>query len=360
MGGANWAQTPQIVRFIPGVYRENALHRIDLYNPTRVPLAMGGWLLVTRDYSFEFPAGVVIPPRQRLTITKSGGDISLHRHPNFLIRIPDATQAGHYAILLDPTGQARAGLYLAPIPQVRFLPDSGIHISHQGKPISFYIPSETAPIWQYVPWDPDPITGVALIRGQWRYTTANEEKEKLLYALIRFSNLYGESDSMGTWLTYEVEVREACTEYFIERQCASQAWQVIATQPCPEPGRYKLQYYDTTTLSDIPCTYRLAYRAPEGDTLTSLPLSIQPKLYTPPFQMDARQGFLRLYVEQSQPIKIKLLNRRYEEVLRLYDGWLNGGVENVFIWEPQRYPEAYCVVVWTLSRRYWHFLDSEP
>jgi len=254
---------------------------------------MGGWLLVTRDYSFEFPAGVVIPPRQRLTITKSGGDISLHRHPNFLIRIPDATQAGHYAILLDPTGQARAGLYLAPIPQVRFLPDSGIHISHQGKPISFYIPSETAPIWQYVPWDPDPITGVALIRGQWRYTTANEEKEKLLYALIRFSNLYGESDSMGTWLTYEVEVREACTEYFIERQCASQAWQVIATQPCPEPGRYKLQCYDTTTLSDIPCTYRLAYRAPEGDTLTSLPLSIQPKLYTPPFQMDARQGFLR-------------------------------------------------------------------
>ncbi len=120
IGGANWAQTPQIVRFIPGVYRENALHRIDLYNPTRVPLAMGGWLLVTRDYSFEFPAGVVIPPRQRLTITKSGGDISLHRHPNFLIRIPDATQAGHYAILLDPTGQARAGLYLAPIPQCAF------------------------------------------------------------------------------------------------------------------------------------------------------------------------------------------------------------------------------------------------
>jgi hypothetical protein len=50
--------------------------------------------LVTRDYSFEFPAGVKIPPQQRLTILKVGGDISLDRHPNFLIRIPDATQRG--------------------------------------------------------------------------------------------------------------------------------------------------------------------------------------------------------------------------------------------------------------------------
>jgi hypothetical protein len=76
--------------------------------------------------------------------------------------------------------------------------------------------------------------------------------------------------------------------------------------------------------------------------------------------MRATRGFLRLYVERSQPIKIKLLNAQYEEVLRLYDGWLNGGVENVFTWEPQRYPDTYYVVVWTPTRRYWHILGSEP
>jgi hypothetical protein len=358
--GAVWSQNPQIIRFIPGVYRENVNHRIDLYNPTKAPISLERWLLVTRDYSFEFPAGVKIPPQQRLTILKVGGDISLDRHPNFLIRIPDATQAGHYAVLIDPTGQARAGLYLAPIPQVRFLPDSGVHISHGGRPIPFYLPSETASLWQYVPWDPDPITGVALIRGQWRYTTANEEKEKLLYAPIRFSTLYGEADTLGILLTYEVEIREPCSRYFLERQTELQGWHPILTHSCSGPGRYKFQYYDTITFAGARYAYRLIYVSSEGDTLISLPLVIQTKVYTPPFQMRATRGFLRLYVERSQPIKIKLLNAQYEEVLRLYDGWLNGGVENVFRWEPQRYPDAHYVVVWTPTRRYWHILGSEP
>jgi hypothetical protein len=249
---------------------------------------------------------------------------------------------------------------LAPIPQVRFLPDSGVHISHGGRPIPFYLPSETAPLWQYVPWDPDPITGVALIRGQWRYTTANEEKEKLLYAPIRFSTLYGEADTLGILLTYEVEIREPCSRYFLERQNELQGWHPILTHSCSGPGRYKFQYYDTITFAGARYAYRLIYVGPEGDTLTSLPLVIQTKVYTPPFQMRATRGFLRLYVERSQPIKIKLLNAQYEEVLRLYDGWLNGGVENVFTWEPQRYPDVHYVVVWTPTRRYWHILGSEP
>ena len=291
---------------------------------------------------------------------KVGGDISLDQHPNFLIRIPDVTQAGHYAALIDPTGQARTGLYLAPIPQVRFLPDSGVHISHGGRPIPFYLPSETAPLWQYVPWDPDPITGVALIRGQWRYTTANEEKEKFLYAPLRFSTLYGEADTLGILLTYEVEIREPCSRYFLERQIELQGWHPLLPHFCSGPGRYKFQYYDSITFAGARYAYRLIYVSPEGDTLTSLPLVIQTKVYTPPFQMRATRGFLRLYVERSQPIKIKLLNAQYEEVLRLYDGWLNGGVENVFTWEPQRYPDTYYVVVWTPTRRYWHILGSEP
>jgi len=357
--GRLWGQAG-IIRFIPGIYRENDLHRIDLYNPTNRPIRLERWLLVTRDYSFEFPAGAQIPPGQYLTLAKKGGDIRLDRHPNFLIRIPDATQAGHYAVLIDPEGRARSGLYLAPIPQVRFLPDSGTHISLQGKPIPFYVPSETAPIWQYVPWDPDPITGVALIRGQWRYTTANEEKEKLIYAPIQFISLYGEAGQTSVLLIYEVEVREPCTAYQIERRLESQEWQSLLVEPCPSPGRYRFQQTDTSILADVLYEYRLSYRSPEGDVITSLPLSIHTGVYRPPFEMQVTPGFLRLYVERSQPIKIKLLNAYYEEVLRLYDGWLNGGVENVFTWDTQRYREAYGVVVWTPTRRYWHILGSPP
>ncbi len=358
--GIVWAQAPQIIRFIPGIYRENDLHRIDLYNPTSKPISLEKWLLITRDYSFEFPAGVTISPGQHLTIAKKGGDIQLDRHPNFLIRIPDATQAGHYAVLIEPGGQARIGLYLAPIPQVRFLPDSGLHLSLQSKPISFYVPSETAPVWQYVPWDPDPITGVALIRGKWRYTTANEEKEKLIYAPIHFISLYGEANDTAILLSYEAEVREPCTAYRIERRTADQDWQPIFIQPCPKPGRYKFQYVDTSITAGLQHEYRLSYLGPEGEIITSLPLTIYTEVQRPSFQMQATPGFLRLYVERSQPIKIKLLNAHYEEVLRLYDGWLNGGVENVFTWDPQRYREAYGVVVWTPARRYWQRLGSPP
>ncbi len=355
-----WGQSLQITRFIPGVYRENTFHRIDLYNPSDRALPLERWLLVTRDYSFEFPEGVVLRPHQRLTITKRGGDIQLDRHPNFLIRIPDATQAGHYAILIAPNGQAHTGVYIAPIPQVRFLPDSGLHLSHQRKPIPFYLPSETAPIWEYVPWDPDPIIGIVRIRGQWRYTTANEEKEKLLYAPIQFSNLYGEADSSGVLLTYEVEVREPCAAYQVERRIEGQEWHLIVSQPCPSPGRYKVQFRDTSVFLGPRYEYRLAYNGAEENFFTSLPLTIQTETYHPPFQMQAMPGFLRLYVERSQPIKIKLLNRYYEEVLRLYDGWLNGGVENIFTWDPHRYREAYSLVVWTPTRRYWQTLPSPP
>ncbi len=351
-------QSPQIIRFIPGVYRENTLHRIDLYNPTSQTLDLSRWLLVTRDYSFEFPAGTQLPPYKRLTIGKRMGDIRLGQHPNFLIRIGDPTQAGHYAVLIDAQGRSRSGLYLAPIAQVVFLPDSGTHISQQGRPIAFYVPSETAPVWQFVPWDPDPITGVVLISGQWRYTTADEEKEKQLYAPLRFGGLYGQADSNGVLLSYEMEVREPCGQYTLQRRLAKMAWQPLATPSCPPPGLYRLEYLDTDVVGGVLYEYRLQYEGSWGQEIASLPLTIQSTSEEPSFQMRVSQGFLRLYVKQGQPIKIKLLNAYYEELIRLYDGWLNGGVENVFTWDAVQFAQGHWIVVWTPTRRYWQTLSE--
>lgn len=341
---------------MPGLFRDNDLHRITLYNPHPKPLDLSEWLLVTREYSFQFPEKTLIAPKSYLTLAKKQGDISLDRHPNFLIRFPDPRQAGQYAILLNKLGQPQIGLYLAPLAQVLFLPDSGVHISHQKPPVPYQIPPETAPLWTYVPWDPDPITGVVQIQGRWRYTVSDIEKEKRLYAPLAFSPLYIEAESLGLGLSWQVEVREPCEVFYLERSEIGSPWQEIHAFPCPPLGHHPFHYTDTTVKPYTVYSYRLRYRA--EPSLTSQPAGAQWQRPTPSFRLSVQPGLARLYVAQGQRVKVKLLNARFEEVFRLYDGYLNGGIENIFAWDTTQLQGGRWVVVWTSKGRQWRLIPA--
>lgn len=353
--GAVWAQAPEILRFIPGRYREGASHRIDLYNPTSQALSLGGWLLVTRDYSVRLPISLVLAPKQRITIGKYEGDVRLDKYPDFLIRFWEESQPGAYVALLDEQGKFRRGIYLAPSPQVLFLPDSGANITREGRKIPFYLPSETASGWEYVPWEPDPITGVVRIGGVWRYTISDVEREARLYAPVRFPILVGAYEEGAVHLSWEVEGREPCNFYRIERSSDRSKWEVIAQIPCPPPGpgRHRMEYYDTQVREGYEYRYRLVYESPPSLRLESAAVSVRCKREQKPLQVAAEQGFLRLRVAQSQPLKIRLLDKDFTEQLRIYDGWVNGGVENLFVWDTLRVRNAKWIVIWTASRRYW-------
>lgn len=350
-----WGQAPEILRFIPGRYRLGETHQIDLYNPTSQPIRIGGWLLVTRDYSVKLPIGLTLFPQQRLRIGKYHGDLRLDGHPDFLIRFPDETQPGAYAALIDEQGRLRRGLYMAPLPQVLFLPDSGTNITRDGKKIPFYLPSETAPVWEYVPWEPDPITGVVKINNQWRYTVADPQREGQLYAPVRFPLLVAAYENGAVHLSWEVEGREKCNTYQIERMDDRSPWQIIARIPCPvpQPGRQRMEYYDPTVREGMQYRYRLVYDAPPSLRIESATVEVQCTQARPPIQVAVEPGYLRLWVAQSQPIKVRLLDRYFTERLRIYDGWVNGGVENVFVWDTSRVKDASWLVVWTTGRRYW-------
>lgn len=352
------AQNPQILRFIPGLYRENSYHQIDLYNPYPFVISLGRWLLVTREYSVRLPAQLVLRPGQRLRIAKRGGDLTLEGYPDFLIRFGEASQPGAYVALLDTAGRLRTGLYLAPLPQVRFLPDSGYNVTRTGQRLPFYLPPETAPAWQYVPWEPDPVTGVVRIAGSWRYTVADAQKEVQLYAPLRFGVLLAAYEGHSVHLVWEVEGRELCEGYALERADGKGSWQVLRTFPCPVEGgrRERREYYDPEVEPNRLYWYRLVYERGPVLRLESVPAEVHCKPRPVSFRMEARPGLVRLWVAQSQPIKVRLLDERFVERLRLYDGWVNGGVENLFVWDTTRAGSGAWVVVWTPQRRYWERL----
>nr|BAL56528.1 hypothetical protein HGMM_F40B03C16 [uncultured Bacteroidetes bacterium] len=342
-----------MLRFIPGVYRENPYHQIDLYNPYPFAVEVGEWLVVTRDYSVRLPRGLVLRPYQRFRLGKLQGDLVLERYPDFLIRFPDGAQAGAYVALVDRDGRFRGGLYLAPLPQVPFLPDSGVNIPRTGQRIPFYLPSETASLWQYVPWEPDPVTGVVWIEGKWRYTVADAEKEARLYAPLRFLSLLGAAEGEAVHLVWEVEGRDRCESYRIERWEGHKGWQPLAAFPCPLRGLERREYYDPGVRAEGVYRYRLVYEGGPALRVESLPVEVRWQRKVSSFRMVAKPGLVRLWVAQSQPIKVQLLDAAFAEQVRLYDGWVNGGVENIFIWDTTRVREGCWVVVWTPQRRYW-------
>lgn len=355
-----FGQAPEVIRFIPGRFRENALHQIDLYNPFSQPLNLSHWLLVTREYSVRLPAGFVLYPRQRFRIAKSSGDLRLDRYPDFLIRFPEEGQPGAYVALLDEQRRLRRGIYLAPLPQVVFLPDSGINITREGKRIPFFLPSETAPAWEFIPWEPDPITGVVRIGTQWRYTVADAEKETRIYAPLRFPLLVASYEQGAVHLFWEVETRDACEKYRLERMGEQRRWETIATFPCPtqRPARLRVEHYDLTVREGAGYRYRLVYEMPPTLRIESLPAQVRCQHTKPPLQVSATHGYLRLQVAQSQPVKVRLLDAYFTERLRLYDGWLNGSVENVFVWDTSQVRNGRWIVIWTAGRRYWLALPA--
>ncbi|MCS6790983.1 MAG: hypothetical protein NZ580_08400, partial [Bacteroidia bacterium] len=245
----------------------------------------------------------------------------------------------------------RKGLYLAPSPQVLFLPDSGYNITKEGKRIPFYLPAESAAGWEYVAWQPDPITGVVYIQQSWHYTVADARREALLYAPVRFSSINAFCEGKIIHIVWEMEVRNTPATYRLERQRGG-GWEVVRSfSAVGAPAKQSRgEYYDEGSAGVV--RYRLVYDKPPL-RLESAPVEVRCASPISPLQIQARPGYLRIRVAQSQPVRIRLLDERFTERLRLYDGWLNGGVENVFMWDTTRVAQGRWIIVATPRRRYW-------
>ncbi len=194
------------------------------------------------------------------------------------------------------------------------------------------------------------------IQGRWRYTVSDIEKEKRLYAPLTFGSLYVEAESLGLSLSWQVEVRDPCQSFHLERSEVGMPWHVVATFGCPPLGRHGFHYLDTTVKPYQVYGYRLTYRG--EPPIASSPVGAQWQRPQRPFRLSVQPGLARLYVAQGQRVKVKLLNERFEEIFRLYDGWLNGGIENIFAWDTTQLSSGRWVIVWTSKGRYWHLIPD--
>ncbi|MCS7085432.1 MAG: lamin tail domain-containing protein, partial [Bacteroidia bacterium] len=294
------AQAVKIFRFVPGNYLADDLHKVELVADR--PVDISGYLLVTRDYSVRIPNGTKIAPGKSFVAAKKNGDLKLEKCADFLIRPYSRAVEGNYVALFNRGGQMVDGFYHAQIPNVPFLPDSGVCILSNYKTVAFKLPPEQLPIWGYFPLGDDPAVGYERTREGWKPIAANPLRPQAVFD--DFSGRYNDGAVMLRW-----SARGEDLPVRIERSYDQKNFRLVATlEGAVGEGRY----FDSEPPENTTVFYRLAAGNAVSRVLevtTSLPerefeLEIFPKRAA-----KAQDLSVRLYTGFSQRVRVKIYDR---------------------------------------------------
>lgn len=351
--------------FVPGNYKSNNVHRIEILNSTHRNVDLGGYLLVTRDYVFVFPTGTGITPHGTIAIVKQStadnpADISLYRHPNFKIKLfSDPKVEGNFCALLNPQKQMTDGFYHAPLPNVPFLPDSDdVFIENRLQPNFYKLPPENKLLWQYIPVGDDPAIGFEKTINGWRVTSSRKGVNP--HAVTMVQNLTARYREPIVTLRWTTAFEYGLGLISIERSEDQIRFQSIGTvessnRRMTTPTEYV--FYDNQTLSGKNYYYRLHYKDDRNKDAYSKIVFLETKLIAREFWMDAlfddrRMVSIRFYSAYSQQIKIKLFDINFKEISILYENPVYAEVQNLLRLKNALPSGQYFLVATSESKRY--------
>lgn len=360
-----YAQTPYVLRFIPGVYLADNKHRIILYNPSSVSRNISGYYLVTRDYSVRLPSGAVIPPGKTYTIGKKNDeknklDFELSKSPDFLIRLYGKKIEGNYFVFFDPNLRVLDAMYNAQISNVPFLPDSGAFWLRNGKRLTYHIPPAGNRSWGYFPVGDDPAIGFEQIDDKWRVISADPTAN--VYPATAFRDMTARFQSGEVRLEWFTEFEDGVKKIEIER---SEDKQNFATINLVE-GRgvsatfNRYLFYDGKVTADKNYSYRLKHVDIVGNVIYSKVVELFTREPIRAFWLDvfptqtpdARQINVRFFSAFSQQVKIKLVDEKFREIALLFDDLVYAESQNLLRFTEGLPPGRYLLLAFVERKRF--------
>lgn len=357
-----FAQEPRITGFIPGNYRFDNFHRIEVSNPSGAEINMGGYLVVTRDYSVLLPAATRIPANGRITLVKKAqpGDLApvqLGTMPDFLIRFPDREFEGNYVCIFNRDRRIVDGFLFSPLRDVPYLPDRDTCVTFKGDKIGFYLPGEREGAWFWLQGRDDP--AIAFERGPTGWHIVS--RKKLQTAAVKYSNFivrYQDGIVTLRWNT----ANEVLTNGHIVERSEDQLTFASVGNADVRPGKEELkqyEFFDPEVKTGQTYFYRIRYNDDKQEVVSEVKqikveegqedFSMDVFFGSPPHQQELN---IRFFSGYSQKIRIKVLDERFREVAVVFDGFVNARTRSLVKLREALPPGRYRVFAETETRRY--------
>jgi hypothetical protein len=351
--------------FVPGDYKSNNVHRIEITNYTNRRMDLSGYLLVTRDYVFVFPTGTAIAPFTSLAIVKQSttdnpADISLFKHPNFKIKLfADPKVEGNFCALLNPQKQMTDGFYHAPLPNVPFLPDSDDVFIENRLYSNFYkLPPENKTLWQYIPVGNDPAIGFEKTANGWRVTSSRKGvNPHAVTSIQELTARYREPMVTLRWTTaFEYGLGTINVERS-EDQVNFQSLGTVESRNRRTSTATEYVFYDSQIQAGKKYYYRLRYKDDRNKDAYSKVIYLEALTLKNEFWMESlcdNQHIvsIRFFSAYSQHVKIKLYNKHFREIAILYENPVYAEAQNLLRLQESLPPGKYILVATTNHKRY--------
>lgn len=353
----------RLQRFVPGSYLTDNLHLVELQNVNAQAVNLGGWLVVTRDYSVLLPNHNLAPGAiYRIGKERTPShplNLQLLGHNDFLIRLYRKQVEGNYAALFAPDGRFVDGFYHSQLPNVPFLPDTGSLIRPNGQRLRYDIPAETTPGWGYFSIGEDPAIGFVRLEGQWRVTSANPTVN--LYPATAFRDLKGRYSQGVVSLSWVTEFEDGVRTLIVERSRDQKTYAAVGNVAGQGQSRSFVPYTWTDDELQPGQTYyyRLRHTDAQGQTTLSKVLEIRAEeppidfwLEIFPEQPTAGQAVsIRFFSAYTQQVKIKLLDANYREVFLLFHSLVYADSQHLLKLTETIPPGQYTLIATTEGRR---------
>ena len=353
-----------LARFVPGDYKSNNMHRVELTNGSARPADLSQWLLVTRDYVFVFPTGTMLQAGKNLNIAKlrsaeQDADISLFRHPNFKIKLSsDPKVEGNFCALLNAQKQMVDGFYHAELPNVPYLPDSDdVFIDNTPQKAFYKLPPENHPLWKFLPVGNDPAVGFERTGNTWRVTSSRKGSNP--HAVTQFQDFFARYREGIVTLRWATAFEYGLKDLTIERSEDRTTFKAVGTVKTQNrrtitPSEYV--FYDNELTPGKNYYYRLLYFDDRNLPAYSKVIYIEAVNVVQEFWMEALAGTgtvsLRFYSAYSQKVKIKLFDLQYHEVAILFDNTVYADAQNLLRLTEIPPSGTYLLIATTDTRRY--------
>lgn len=357
-GSCAFGQGIYVSKFSPGFPGniEDIAHRIEIFNESGQTQDLSRYTLVTRNYVVTFPPGSIVRPYRafRLGYRSYHNDLSLElsQLTSWDRRTVRDPRAGDYVALYNRAGTLVDAFYFGPSQRVDFLPD-GLSWTN----MSIQLPDENDSRWKYLNNEVDPAVCFVRIGGEW---LPNSRTQNLLPA-TRFRAVQAHYEQGIVTLAWRTLWEQDCYTLDIERSTDGNRFttiQTISAEGYPtESASY--EEYDTSFEDERVYYYRITHTDKFGNTIYS-PMA---KVRTSPnpdgfaFEILLKEDHqnaelrVRLSSQETQKVRVKLMDAELRQLALLYYGSVEGGKQNLISYTKPLDIGRYFIIISTDEER---------